>query len=98
ARGRRLDPDHEARELPQQVAAGDPGRKREALLGGGVVDSAFDLEQMSVEIGEADAIPDQGDSPRERARRRALSHNAHARTACLQTLAHAPKVRADGAP
>src|SRR5204862_532723 len=75
-RGRRLDPDDEARELAQQITARDPRREREALLGGGVVDSAFDLEQVPVEIGEANAIADQGRSPRDRSGRRALSHNA----------------------
>ena len=35
-RGRRLDPDDEARELAQKITARDPRREREALLGGGV--------------------------------------------------------------
>jgi hypothetical protein len=34
------------------------------LLGSRVVDSAVDLEEVTVEIRDADAILDQGDSPR----------------------------------
>jgi hypothetical protein len=38
---------------------------------------------VTVEIGEADAILDQGGSPREAARRRALSHNVQRRSPVL---------------
>jgi hypothetical protein len=40
-----------AREIAQQVAAGDPGRQRETLFEGGLLYAAFDLEMMAVEIG-----------------------------------------------
>jgi hypothetical protein len=48
-----------AREVAQQVAAGYPRRQREALLGGRLIDAAFDLEVMPLEIGQANAITDQ---------------------------------------
>jgi len=51
------------------------------LLGGGVVDTALDLEVVPVEIGEANAVTNQGQVLR--ARLRARSKRAHCRTAAL---------------
>ena len=52
-----------AREVAQQVAAWDPCGQREPLLFGRVLDAAFDLEPMPIEIGEANAIADQSRVP-----------------------------------
>jgi len=70
-----------AREVPQQVAPGDPGWQREALLGRRVVDAALDLEVMPVKIGEPNAVTNQGQVLR--ARLRARSKRAHCRTGAL---------------
>jgi hypothetical protein len=52
-----------AREVAQQVAAGDPRRQREPLLVSRIFDAAFDLEPVPGEVGEANAIADQSVEP-----------------------------------
>jgi hypothetical protein len=56
----RLEPDDLPRKIAQQVATWDPGGQRNALFGGGVIDAAFDLEVVAVEIGKANAVSNQG--------------------------------------
>src|SRR5690606_19700896 len=51
------------RELAQQIAARHPRRQRHALLRGRILDAAIDLEAMTVQVGQADAILEQIRSP-----------------------------------
>ena len=58
-----LDAHDVPREIAQQVAARDPRRQREPLLVGRVLDAAFDLEPMPIEVGQTNAIADQSSGP-----------------------------------
>ena len=50
-------------EVAQQIAAGNPGRHGEALLRSRVLDAAFDLEPVPIQVDDANAIADQSASP-----------------------------------
>jgi hypothetical protein len=56
----RFDVHDVACKIPEQVATGDPRRQRKPLLVGRTLDAAFDLEPVPIEVGEANAITDQG--------------------------------------
>jgi hypothetical protein len=47
------------REVPQQIASGNPSRQRKTLLVGRPIDAARDLEPVPIEIGKTNAITDQ---------------------------------------
>ena len=66
----RFDAHDVPREIAQQVAAWDPRRQREPLLVGRVLDAAFDLEPVPIEVGQANAIADQSWVPSARGARR----------------------------
>jgi hypothetical protein len=50
-------------EVAQQIATGDPRRQGEPLLGSRVVDAAFDLEPVPIQIGQTNAVANQSASP-----------------------------------
>jgi hypothetical protein len=62
------------REISQQVAAWDPCRQREVLISGGVFDATFDLEMVTIKIGQTDSILDQCSFLRAARDTQALSH------------------------
>ena len=57
--GTRLYRDDMTREFPKEIAARNPGRKREGLTRRGIFDPAFDDKMMPIGIGKLDGVVNQ---------------------------------------